>query len=211
MKLWSAFYPDLLSDLPGAPLPLVDHWLRNVAIDFCERTKAYVEDLAAADSVALQMEYAPTLPENTELAEIRAIKYDGEQLDVKSRKALQAEFGDWESETGVPVYWTQAKGDTVLLVPAPEEAATGAIEIKAALKPGLAATGVEDWIFSKWRLQLCAGVKAAMMSQLNKPWTNVDIAVVSSGQYEAAVLKATSAVNDGYSSDYRPRFSGSFC
>lgn len=210
MAAWSAFYPDLLPELPLAPLPVVDHWLRNVAIDFCERTKAHVVDLALLDAVAEQMDYTPTLPTETDLVEIRAVWFSGDKLKEKAPAALDLDYGDWKAEIGQPAAYTQERLDKLLLVPAPSAAATAAIKISAAVKPSLAATGISDWLFAKFRLVLVAGVKAKMMAIADKPWTRPDRVQFYSDQYEEGITDATNAARAGFTQAL-PRFSGSWC
>ena len=209
-KAWSAFYPDLLLELPGAPLPLVDHHLRNVVIDFCERSKAYRVDLDPADAVAEQMGYAPTLAAGLDPVEILEVKFSGEVLTEKAPRYLSDKYGDWQSETGTPEHFTQQDGAEVLLVPAPADAAVDAIQVKVAAKPSLDATGVEDWIFSKWRLALVAGCKAAMMAMKDKTWSAPDRVEFYQGLFERALEDAKVAANNGFVRS-KPRFSGRFC
>lgn len=210
MKLWSAFYPDLVPELSGAALPIIDHWLRNTAIDFFDRSKAYVVDLAAIDAVASQMGYTLTLPANTDLVEIKSIFFSGKPLDPKARQFLESRFPDWRSEVGAPDYYTQQDLNNVLLVPAPSANATGAIKIQAAIKPSIAAIGIEDWLFAKWRQALCSGTKAKMMAMRDVPWASPDHVAINLSAYEDAVMKATGNASNGFGMA-RPRFSGSFC
>lgn len=208
--LWAAFYPDLLPELPGAPLPLVDHWLRNTAIEFCERTKAHVVTLDLLNAVAEQMEYTPTYPTETGLVEIRAVWFSGDKLKEKSPADLERDYGDWKAETGQPAAYTQERLDRLLLVPAPSAAATSAIKISAALKPSEAATGITDWLGVKYRQTLVAGVKAKMMAMADEPWTKPDRVQLYASQYESDIMDATAAARAGFT-QARPRFSGSFC
>ncbi len=210
MKAWSLFYPDVLPDLPQAPLPMVDHYLRNAAIEFCERSKCNVVRLTDLDSVADQMTYALTLAANTELVEIKSVRYLGEKLDPAAPVFLEGKFDDWESEIGTPEYYTQADSLNVMLVPAPDGANVAGIRIRAATKPGSAATGVEDWLFSEYRLAICAGAKAKMMAELNKPWSNPDLVALNQGIFDGAIDAATGRATDGMVKS-RPRYSGSFC
>lgn len=210
MKLWSAFYPDVLPELPGAPLPMVDHWLRNAAIEFCERSKAWVVDLASIDAVAGQMAYALPLPTGTELVEIKAALFLGEKITPKAPGYLSGKYGDWRMEIGTPAHYTHQSTDAVLLVPAPADAAVGAIKIKTAIRPSPTATGVDDWFFNKFRIAISAGCKAMMMAMADKPWATVDLAVANAGLFEAAITKATGAAANGFTTA-RPRFSGGFC
>lgn len=210
MKTWSAFYPDVLSELPGAPFPVVDNWLRNAAIEFCERSKAYVVDLTAVDAVANQMAYTIPLATDTELVEVRSALFSGDKITPQSAAYLETKYGDWMAQVGTPGHYTQQDTLSVLLVPAPASAETGAIKIKAAIKPGIAATGVEDWLFSQWRMALAAGAKAKMMVMDGQPWSNPNLAAFNLGQFEDAITKAQVRASGGLVRS-RPRFSGSFC
>lgn len=218
MKAWSLFYPDVLPELPGAPLPLVDHWLRNAAIEFCERSKAHVETLVPVDAVASQMAYVLPMPTDgapvpvtlNELVEIVSVRFSGEKLTPRAPQFLDTKYDDWEAEVGTPADYTQADTENVLLVPAPADAAVGAIVVRAALKPTSTATGIADWLYSQYRQALCAGAKAKMMAMENQPWTRPDLVALNLGIFEEAISKATTSASDGHVRS-RPRFSGSFC
>lgn len=210
MKAWSLFYPSVLPELPNVPFPMLDHWLRESAIEFCERTKAVVSTLDLVSAVANQMGYAVPLALNTDLVEIQDVWFSGEPLTPAGRRFLERTYSDWTTETGTPEHYTQDDMATVLLVPAPAAAATGAIKIRAAIKPGSAATGVDDGLFSTYRAALCAGTKAKLMLMADKPWSNPDRGAFYTGVFEGAIASATPIVAAGHTRE-RPRFSGSFC
>ncbi len=209
MKAWSAFYPDLLPELPGAPLPMVDHWLRNAAIEFCERSKAYVVDLVAMNAVASQMSYTLVPLNDTEIVELKTILFSGKKLDPKGHSFLENQYPDWTAEVGTPEYHKQQASDVVMLVPAPSAAATDAIKIKAVARPAMASAGVADWLFQSFRQALVAGCKAKMMAMVEKPWSNQDRVEYYLGAFEASIDKAMSAANSGFGNE-RPRYSGGF-
>ncbi len=209
---WSAFYKDCLPDLPGVPQPLLDHALRNAAIDFCTRSKAHRVDLAAIDAVANTGVYAlsSVLPAGAGLVEIVAARFDGEPLAPKAPEFLERRYDDWQTEVGTPIYYTQQSSDSILVVPAPSADASGAIKIKAAVCPTATATGLDDWLFAKFRMNIAAGAKAILMLDAEKSWGNVPRAAFYGAQYEAAVEDATVKANAGLVAS-RPRFSGGFC
>jgi len=209
MKAWALFYPDLLPELPGAPLPMVDHWLRNVVIEFCERSKAHVVDLVAMNAVANQMAYTLVPLSDTEVVEIRALWFSGEKLTPKGHAYLENNFDDWMTAVGTPEHYTQQATDAVLLVPAPSAAETGAIKIKAVARPAIAATGIHDWLFQRYRQAFAAGCKAKMMAMEDVSWSRPDRVDYYLGMFEAAIDKATSEANSGFGKE-RPRYSGAF-
>lgn len=210
MKAWTAFYPDALPELPEVPLPVLDHHLRNACIEFFTKSKAYVVDLSAIDTVASQMAYALALPQDTAIVEIRTVKLSGNPLTLKGHSFLSQKFGDWEAEIGTPEYYTQQSLDEVMLVPAPDTSGTGALKVKAALKPSASAPGVADWIFERWRVAMAAGAKAALMAEANKPWSNPERVALYQGVFDSALDDASSAANSGFGME-RPRYSGRFC
>jgi hypothetical protein len=210
MKAWSAFYPDVLPELPGAPLPMVDHWLRNAAIEFCERTKVLVADLDLIDVVAAQQAYELPMPSGTDLVEITGAWFSGVKITPKSPAYLDAQRENWNAETGTPEHYTQQGADAVLLVPIPAVDSVAALKIKAAVKPSATATGVDDWFYAQFRKALAAGCRAGMMAMPNVKWANPDRVALNAGIFEAAVTDATGAAANGFTRA-RPRFSGGFC
>jgi hypothetical protein len=210
MAAWSDFYPDVLLELPQIPLVLADHWLRNTAIEFCQRTRAHVVDLNPIDAVADQIDYAIVAPANLALVVVSAVVFDGEPLAPASPRALARKFGDWKTRRGTPQHYTSQALGTLLIVPGPAASAAGAIEIEAVVKPADDAATIDDDLFQRYRLDLAAGMKGKLMAMSERPWTNAKMAAVYLAQFEAAVNAATAAAAAGNVSA-QPRFSGDFC
>lgn len=209
MKAWSLFYPEVLPELPKVPVPLVDYWLRTAAIEFCERSKCHLVGLASLDSVANQGSYVIALAADTDLVELAAVRYQGETLDPVSPTFLETSYDDWESEVGCPEFYTQPDPSTVTLVPAPDASVAAAIRLRAAIKPGTAATGVDDWLFTKYHTQIAAGAKSKLMAMVSKPWSNPDEApkqqtIFADGIDEAVVVSQRGFVRS------RPRVTARF-
>ena len=209
-KAWSAFYPDVIPDLPGAPFPLVDHHLRNAAIDFCERSKALVVDLDPIDAVSGLQAYDLPLPSGTDLVEIAGARFSGKKITPKSPAYLDANREDWNTEQGTPEHYTQQGKDSLLLVPIPQVDAATAIKIKAAVKPSNTSTGVDDWFYAQFRKAIAAGCKAVMMAMPDEKWSNPDRVALNAGIFDAAANDATGDAANGFTRA-RPRFSGGFC
>jgi hypothetical protein len=210
MKAWSTFYPDVLPELPGAPLPMVDHWLRNAVIEFCERSKALVADLDLINAVTGQPGYVLPAPTGTDMVEVVGAWFSGKKITPKSPLYLDGKYEDWATETGTPDHYTQQAKDSILLVPMPEADAVGALKIKAAIKPSATSTGVDDWIFAQFRKAIAAGCKAGMMAMPSVEWANPDRVALNASLFEDAVTKATEAAANGFTRA-KPRYSGGFC
>lgn len=210
MSAWSAFYPDVLAEVLGAPEFIVDNALRNAAITFCERTHIWTQMLDPIDSVANQMEYDLDVPTRTNLVEIQAVWYSGRRIDPKSPRFLETTYADWTAETGTPAFYTQETPEVLLLVPMPTESLSESIKVRASLKPSSTATGVEDWIFARHRLDIAAGCKAALMTMTDQVWFSPDRSNHYRALFEAAIEKTTKSAANGLTAA-RPRFTGGFC
>jgi hypothetical protein len=190
---------------------VVDDWLRNVAIEFCERTKAHVVDLDPVDAVANQMAYGLEVPTGKELIEIISVWFSGDKITPKSPAFLENKYGDWAAEIDTPQFYLQQDTENLLLVPAPSTAEVGAIKIKAAIKPTSTATGIDDWLFSQWHLALAAGAKSKMMAMGGGvSWESPSRVPIYLSAFEDAIARASTRAADGFVRA-RPRFSGSFC
>lgn len=209
MKAWAEFYPYTLPELPGVPAPMLDHGLRQAATDFCERSKVYVQRLAAVSAVAGQMAYTLTLPEDTELVEVVEVLYKGKPLEPEAPEYLAGQYGDWRAKTGQPHHYLHRGSDELLLVPAPAEDASSSIVVDAALKPSSTAPGIDDWVFSRWRDAIATGAKARLMTMAGRPWSRPDLAPFYDAMFAAAIRQAAAAANSGFVR-HRPRARGIF-
>lgn len=209
MIAWSAFYPFVIPELPGAPSPLVDFWLIQVAREFCERSRAWVETTPPVDAVQGQSAYSPTPPSETEIVQIVAVNYLGKPLNPKLPGELQKDYGNWQAKLGTPASFTSNGLGQALLVPVPDQSNAGAIVMNVAVKPTDTASGVADWVFSRWRNALAAGAKAKLMAMADKPWAQPDRVPLYQAMFEAAIADAVVAARDGFVLA-RPRARGVF-
>ena len=175
-RIWSAWLPDLLPQLPGCPTVLVEHELKRAAQEFFIRTRAYKVVLAPVAVSALQSDVAitPTDPE-IELVRVEHVWYDGKELPAMTAEKLSATYGDdWQSLNGSPVAYLQDTVGTVRLFPIPADASVTGLVCRASVKPSEASTGIPDLLGVIYRDEITSGTKAKLMLYAEKPWTNID-------------------------------------
>lgn len=189
--LWTAFYDYILPDLNGVSQALVSHTLRNVVIEFCNETLIYVYDLPEIDVVAGTAEYAITSDvSGTEVVMAKAAWVNDVPLAFAPLEALNSKYGGWTGDTSQqPLSFTQKTSTAIILYPEPDTAYTDGLKVQVALRPTLAATGLVDWLATKYIQQLSAGCKGKLMAQPGRPWTNMELA-----QYNLSIF--ASAIND---------------
>ena len=200
--LWPAWYPYILPEVSGAPEVLVDHVLRQTAISFFEETEVWTVALTAIDLVANTGTYSlvapaqtitnPTLTEVPDVAMVKWAWVDGQQIFPTSQEELGALPYQWNDKTAAQVSnYTQLTQDTITLFPIPDFASTGGLVITCAIQPSLTATGLPDWLGSKYIQALADGTKATMMGMVGKPWSNPEGEKKYAAAYANAQTKGT--------------------
>lgn len=183
MKTWSAFYHLVVPEVQGAPLPVIDSALRQVAIDFT--TSSLVHQVALADIAITPgtASYTPTVPDGYSIALMLEAWIDNEQLSQTAASALATGYQNWRTEAGRVTSYLSETPDSILLYRIPDDTYTGkVIKCRAALTPVQSATGIEDWLFEAYAQQIADGAKAYLM-RLPGPWANPTMLQYYSGAY----------------------------
>jgi hypothetical protein len=197
MTAWSGFYDSVLPELNGITTAVVDHTLRQVAIDFCERTCIHSEEVTPINVVAGTANYVLSpLTTGTEAYKIKAAWYDGVPLDIAPLDALNSAYQYWrDHDSPDPRAYTQAKPGEIILYPKPSEDLTGGLRVEIILRPTQTATLLTTWIAERYMYDLSCGVKGRLMAQPGRPWTNPEMASYYLNHYNTARAKATIEAN----------------
>lgn len=192
---WSAFYPDILPNVPGCPLPLVDHHLRRAAIELCERAKRIKVDVSF-DTVAGTAEYTLNPGTGFVLVSVLDAGCDGKPLDPVSRAEL-AIGEDWQTEAGRPSHYLTTTAPTVLrLWKTPDAVFT--INAGLSIRLSETATEVADWFGDRYREGLCSGAIARLCAMPKKDWTDYEQATLHQSRFERMVSRAVAeGIKDG--------------
>lgn len=187
MTAFTALYDEVVPDVPGAPLPLVLNAIRNAAIEFCERSCVLVETPTPVDAVALTPSYALAPSTGMSVVQPITVWYNGKRLTYKTPEELDELYDNWPAKFGLPYYYTQEIPGTIILVPMPDTALTAGITAKIAVKPGLAATTIIDWLFEKYYMVLAHGAKWKIKEIVGKPWSDPKGAMYHKTMFEEGI------------------------
>jgi len=167
-------YPYVMPELPKCPKGMVLQAFRFVLREFLHRSQVYEYDLEAIDIVDGTTEYAIASPlANTDIDAV---------VEVKHQSRVLNPMREWT----VPF----AK-DVVILVNEPSEDVTDGLEIKVCLITLLTADTIAPRLFTDWVDDWAAGVKARLMIQPKKAWTNPQLAAEYHRQYWSGIRQAT--------------------
>lgn len=202
LTLWSTFYDDILPYLNGVTTAVVDARLRKVAIEFCKETLLHSEELALINVVAGTAAYTLTpVTSETDVVQVKAAWVSGAPLDYAPLDVLNTVPGYWGTATSsTPTAYTQRTPTQVILYPAPSENITNGLRVEVTLKPTLTATGLTDWIATKYRYVIADGVIGQLMAQPAVPWNNPQGATYYLTKFE---MGKSEAITDTYRSQTR--------
>lgn len=168
MKAWSSFYPDVLPEVPGFVIPLVDIALRRAAQEFFATTGAWrlwLDDVTTEED---RTEYDIELEANSELVKLLRATLEGRPIRTVLEDELPA---DWKTTTAgmADCVFTQDQRNLVLL---PAQEADLVLKVEATLRPSDAATGIQDAYFAQYSRDIANGALAYLLAQLHKPYSN---------------------------------------
>lgn len=185
MATWDAWYPDILVDVPGAPLPLVDHALRRAAREFFKRTRAWMVWLdPQASSGVGGTEYDFDLPAQSELVRVEQVTADGEEVPVTAYRQLTK---DWTRDQGAEQGLVSQDMQTFTLLGT--FAAAQAIQVQASLRPSQTASGLPDGLQGRYLEAITQGAKATLLLTSKAAFRDPEGAVIAQALFEEAISK----------------------
>lgn len=151
MKTWDAFFPDVLPMLvgTGVPDPTIVHQLRRAAQTFCTKTRAWKVVLDSTLTTDGTTVYDLELERNVELVRLESATLNGQPYAVW--RAGDDACGRFVStQDGKTIEISQGVGPNLPLV------------LTCSVKPGNAATGIDDAIFDSYAEVIALGAVARL-------------------------------------------------
>lgn len=186
MRSFDSFLPFVLPYAPSCPEPVAIQYIRQAAIDFCQRTRFWrqVDDFP----VEGDMEEILVVPNQASLFEIEKAWFQptGEGRWVPLKKTPYAEIDqallDEEPNTyTVPNVISQIEYNTVTLIPR----ASGTLRISMFLSPSYDAHDCPDNLYSNFASTIGDGALSEILMIPEQPYTNPNIAALKAGLFNS--------------------------
>lgn len=199
MTAYTSFLPQVMPYVRDCPQPIIEDAIRNAAIEFCEKTYIWKDDLAAISIVGGTSEYAISVPTGAALVSVEACWYSDRLLIPKGADELARIFRlcDWRSAEGDPVYYTHTTPNSIVVVPTPQNDVADSLKIRAVLCPTRASTTVEDFIYDDYLDTIAAGARARLYAIPGQPFSDMSLALLSRREFLAGVGEAKIKANKG--------------
>jgi hypothetical protein len=199
MASYEAFLSRVLPEVTGCPEIIAIQAIRDAAIDFCERSHAYQQDLDPITTRKAAGEYDLEPPTGYVVARIMNAWFGPNKLVpaapdmIRVPDAYRATPGQ-----SSPKFYFQKTAKTFSVLPVPDVQTNSALTIRAALKPTRSSDSIDDEIFEEYAEIIAHGAKYRLMLMPAKPFSNESAAAIEKALFDAGVNKARLRANTGY-------------
>lgn len=204
MSAYTDFLDYVMPHVPGAPVNLVTHEIRNSVIDFCRRSHCFQRDHDPVTIVKGLIDYDFEPPTGTLVVKImRAWVQDREITPVapdyiKDPEFYNSSFSGAKKNEAPPMIYTQKDERTVSLYPFPNETIPLGLTMRVALKPTVTSTTCEDFLLQDYAEPIASGALYRLMTSPGKPYTEPQLAMAHSQMFMSGVNTARQAASHGH-------------
>lgn len=184
-------------DAADAPRPLLSRYLREAAIDFCEKSESYTYDVEGLDTYMGEPEYEFDTPHNTQVVKIWSLKLEDRLLKPSSIVLLNSEVPNWRTDTGTPSFYFFAKRH-LTLAPIPNTSTVDGITGVVALKPTRNAAVLDEDFYDENSQAILDGARMRLFRDASKPWGDIMLSGVHQQLFMMAIEDAKSKIQQDH-------------
>lgn len=190
MKLWSAFFRAIVTELGDCPTFTMEDAIKRAAQDFYRDTRAWrVEGVTLATTVIGQRAYTVTTnPTDADLVGLPAVWIGDDEV----QEAAPGESDDVSSTYTDQTWRVRVTGAAAIsLTPGPTEAGQ-IIKATAAYAPADSATGLDDGLYAEHRRAIEHAALAILLLQKARPWYDPNLSEYHARAGKVAALRFSS-------------------
>ena len=186
-RRFDSLVPRLSPSVPGCPQPVIEQYVRDAAIEACERTLAYryVQNKIALTTGVYDYPYEP--PTNTEVHAVLNASIDGNPLTPLPFEEFQDRFPKWPdfvaADYGVPKYLSQLDADTFVVTPSPDSLKTYELRMIVAVKPLRTSYDMDTTVFDELENLIVHGALQNLLILPERTWSDRELAAFHAKQY----------------------------
>jgi len=191
MKLWSDFSPYVRPFISGVPDKMIEEFVRRMVIDFCKSTSILKKNADSISVLSGTDEYS--LVFSSDVVAAIAVVYASigtTEIYETCEKELSELNSSWRTDTGSPTHRFMTSAGLVHLYPTPSADETDTLECEVIVKPSVAATSVDDFVFNDYAVQIGEGVLANLKRMPDKPWSDLQGAAIHFMEYKKGIVEA---------------------
>ncbi len=186
-KRFDSLVPRLSPSVPGCPQPVIEQYVRDAAINACEKTLAYRHVQSKIPLTTGVYDYPYDPPTNTEVHAVLSASIDGSPMTSLPLESFQDKFPKWPdflpAEYGCPKYLSQLDADTFIVTPTPDALKTYEIRMVIAVKPLRSSIDMDTTTFDELEDLILHGALQNLLILPERTWSDRELAAFHAKQY----------------------------
>lgn len=170
---WSKFYADILVDVPGCAMPVVDRALLRASREFFSATRVWRAEIDTVITLANISNYDLSVDAACEIVRIESATFDGRPIEITSIDARH--------QITNCIYTTDRR--TINLLPVPNVGGKK-LDVEVSLMPRESANGVNNDLIDFYADEISTGAKARLMLQPEKSYSNPQLGLILEQRFE---------------------------
>lgn len=191
MTDWIDFYGYVRPSVSGCPIPTLDIYIRQAAIEFCRRTLCDVQTLDDVTTNGKELQVELDLPSETQIIKITGVAVNGRNYAlVDAQRGLKLRRNASTQEFAFT-------GDLLTLDVNPFRSKGDVITVDAALAPTVTASGVSDAIASRYMQEIATGALSALQWLPGMSWSDPKAAMANKAMFSQRIDSVAMFVSRG--------------
>jgi hypothetical protein len=191
----------LAPSVPGCPTPIIEQYVRDAAIEACERTLSWRYEQPALRLVPGAYDYAYSAPTDAEVHAFITVTVNGRRLEPVTLEHLHDIQPKWPEATtderSEPRYITQFDSDNFVVAPVPDDAASYDLKMIVALKPLRTATKMDKTVLDELENVIMHGALQHLLVLPDKDWSDTKLATYHAKQFSFQISERRARTNLG--------------
>lgn len=205
MTNYEAFFPYVLTEVPGAPEPVVLLAIRNSCIEFCEKSLVLTRDHDPITLLQGINDYELEPPDGYLVVKVQKAWVENNPIDpiapdiVRDAAVYNRLFASYSTGSGsTPKGYLQKEERSISVWPLPDKRYPNGLTLRVALKPTRASSQIDDVIFEDYAEIIASGALHRLMSSAGKAYTSPELAGVHKLKFDQGVNVARSRALHGH-------------
>ena len=173
--------------VPGCPSPVVEQYVREAAIEACERTLTWRYEQPRIRLTTGAAEYAYESPTDSEVHAFITATCNDQQLKPVTIEQLYDLYPKWpnqaSNEYAQPKYITQLDPDNFMVAPQPDSTTTYDVRMIVCLKPLRTATTMDKTVLDDLETVIMHGALQHLLVLPDRTWSDRELASYHAKQF----------------------------
>lgn len=201
IKLFADLVNRLAPTVPGCPQPVMLNYLRDAAIESCERTLSWRYEQPGIVLTAGVVDYPYEIPTDTEVHAIITASVNGADIRSVTLENVHRRWPKYPDnavdQRTTPQAVVHIDPDTFYVAPPPDGGTTYVVDMFVALKPLRSATGMDQTIMDDLENVILHGASQNLLVLPERTWSDRELAAFHAKQFSFKLAERRARTNVG--------------